>query len=382
MRILIFTFIYYIFLLWYGVNFLSFSIVEAKSLERVWFLKYIFDFSFNIFGHNDLALRIVPVFFSVLSLFLYYLISKNYFNKKNDLEFNIIIFILIPGFIISSLIVNKSIFLIFLTLLFIYSYFNFRILSYILLIIYVFVDYAFVNFYFALVFFAIYKKDSKFLLFVLVLLAINANFFNYDIGGKPRGYFLDVMGTYFLIFSPLVFVYYLYSLYKGFFLKKDIIYFIATLTFFLSLLLSFRQHIRIDDYAPFAIIYVIYMVKIFLNSYRVRLPRFRKGYKIIFVILFSSLILFDVAIFLNRYTPARNLSGSFYFIKPLALYLKNKQINNIDCNNKYLCQNLNFYGIQKGSKYYLVYSKKENQVSIFHKNKEILKINVSKLNTL
>jgi len=382
MRILFFFLFYYIFLFWYGVNFLSFSLVEAESFEKVWFLRYVFDFAFSLFGQNDFALRLIPMIFSILSVMLYYKISAFYFKKEKDLAFNVIIFSLIPGFIISSLIVNKSIFLIFLTLLFIYTYKTNKKIAYFLLGLYVFIDYAFINLYFALIFFAIYKKETKFLFYVLLLFAINANLFNFYIGGKPRGYFLDVMGTYFLIFSPLVFVYFIFTLYKGLFLKKDIIYFISAMTFLLSLVLSFRQHIRIDDYAPFSLIYIIYMVKIFLNSYRVRLPRFRKGYKSIFVILFSSLIMFDVAIFLNRYTPARNLSSSFYFVKPLAEILKKKKITKIYCNNKNICKTLDFYGVKNGDEYYLVYSKSSKKVSIFHKKRKILSVDVSKLNTL
>jgi len=382
MRVVVFFIFYYLFLYWYGVNFLSFSLIEAKSLHEVWFLKYVFNISFELFGKNDFALRIVPLFFSILSILLYYKISLSYFKKQKDLYFNILIFSLIPGFIISSLIVNKSIFLIFLTLLFVYIYKFNKFYSYILLFFLAFVDYAFINLYFALIFYAIYKKDTNFLFFSLALLALNSTIFNYSIGGKPRGYFLDVMGTYFLIFSPLVFVYFLYTLYKGLFLKKDIIYFIASMAFFLSLVLSFRQHIRIDDYAPFSLIYVIYMVKIFLNSYRVRLPKFRKSYKLIFIILFSSLIIFDVAIFLNRYTPAKSLSASFYFIKPLASRLKKEKINNISCNNKYLCESLEFYGIKKGNNFRLIYSKSSQKVSIFHKKELIKTLNVSKLNTL
>jgi hypothetical protein len=124
------------------------------------------------------------------------------------------------------------------------------------------------------------------------------------------------------------------------------------------------------------------MVRIFLNSYRVRLPQFRRGYKIIFSFLFGSLILFDIAIFLNRYTPAKNLSNSFYFIKPIVKILKNKKINYIACNNKYLCKSLYFYGINKGEEFYLKYSKRERKVSIFHKKRKIYEINVSNLNTL
>ena len=372
------VFLYYIFLYWYSVSFLSFSIVEAKSVEDFYILKFLLSF-FNV--NNDFSLRILPLVFSFLSLLLFYDLSEIYLKEKYK-YFATLIFIFIPGFIISSVIINKSIFLIFFTLLFILTFKKYRFLSYILLISYVFIDYSFISLYFALIFYAVYKKDTKLLIFSLILLAVNANYFNFKIDGKPKGYFLDVLGTYILIFSPFVFVYFLYTIYKGFFVKKDILFFIGSLSFLLSILLSFRQRIKIDDFAPFVLPYVIYMIKIFLTSYKVRLPRFRKSYKILFIVLFSSMLIFDISLFLNQYTPAKNLSNSFYFVKNLALFLKKHNIQNINCNNNYFCKSLYFYGIKQGDKYYLEYSIKRNKVSIFHKQKKVLDINVSNLNTL
>ena len=370
--------VYYLFLYWYSVNFLSFSIVEAKSVKNFYLLKFLIKF---LHINSDSTLRLLPLSVSFFSLILFYNLCTIYLKEKYKF-FATLIFVFIPGFIISSVIVNKSVFLIFFTLLFIYTFKKFRILSYLLLVLYVFLDYSFISLYFALIFYAIYKKDTKLLVFSLILLAVNANYFNYKIDGKPQGYFLDVLGTYVLIFSPFVFVYFLFTIYKGFFFKKDILFFIGSLSFLLSIILSFRQRIKIDDYAPFVLPYVIYMIKVFLNSYNVRLPRFRKSYKVLFVFLFSSMLFFDIAIFLNRYTPARNLSGSFYFMKNLADFLKKNNIYELKCNNRYICDSLNFYGIKKGIKYNLYYSIKKGRVSIFHNNKKILDVNVSNLNTL
>ncbi len=371
-------FIYYLFLYWYGIHFLSFSIIEATSIDKFYILKVIFNL-FHI--NNDFILRLIPLVFSFFSLILFLDLSGIYLKSKYK-YFSTLIFIFIPGFIISSIIINKSIFLIFFTLLYIYTFKKYKLISYILLIFYVFIDYSFIALYFALIFYAIYKKDTKLLIFSLILLAVNANYFDYKIHGKPKGYFLDVLGTYILIFSPFVFVYFLYTIYKGFFLKKDVLFFIGAFSFLLSIILSFRQRIKIDDYAPFVLPYVIYMIKVFLNSYKVRLPRFRKSYKLLFVFLFFTMIIFDIALFLNQYTPARNLSNSFYFIKNLAKILKKRDINYLKCNNEYLCQSLKFYGIKLGNNYYLNYSIKRNKVSIFHNKKKILDINVSNLNTL
>ncbi len=382
MRLIVFYLFYYLFLLWYGVNFLSFSIVEVDSIKNFPLLNYILDFSISIFGKNDFALRFTSIIFSIFSVLLFYNLSNYFFKKKNDIYFATIIFSLIPGFIISSLIINKSIYLLFFTLLFFYLYKEKKFFSYLLLFLGVFLDKSLIVLYLGLIFYSIYKKDNFLLILSIILFTFNANYFNYRIGGKPKGYFLNVFGTYFLIFSPLVFVYFLYTLYKGFFVKKEIIFFIAITSFLVSILFSFRQRIKIDDYAPFVLPYVLYMVKIFLNSYRVRLPRFRLSYKLLFIILFSSMILFDIVLFLNCYTPAKKITSSFYFIKPLVKKLKNKKIDYLYCNNSKLCTSLYFYGINKGNKYYLKYEKSNFRVSIFHKKKRILIIDVSKLNTL
>jgi len=382
-KIFFISLIFYLFLLWYGVSFLSFSIIDVRSIEHFPVLNYILGFFFKIFGKNDFALRLPEILTGFINVLLFYKITEFYLKKEKDRFYATLIFMLIPGMIISSLIVNKSVYIIFLTLLFVYFYKTNKYVSYVLLGLMVFLDYSFISLYFALIFYSIYKRDNILLVLSLIFLAVNANYFNYDIGGKPKGHFLDLFGTYFLIFSPFVFIYFLFSLYKGFFDKKrDIVFFIAFFTFVISIILSFRQRIKIDDYAPYTLIYVVYMVKYYLNSYRVRLPQFRKTYKALFVFLFITLFVFDLALFFNRYTPARNLSRSYYFIKPLVYQLKINKIDNLYSNNPRLIKALNFYGIKKGDKYKIVYQKRKNKVSIFHKNRKILKFDVSKLHTL
>lgn len=382
MRVVFLSLIFYLFLLWYGINFLSFSIVDIKSIENFPILNNILNVSIYLFGKNDFAIRIPGIIMGFLSTLLFYKLTFFYLKKEKDRFFSAFIFMLIPGMIISSLVINKSIYIIFSVLLFAYLYKNLKVLSYFLLFFFIFLDKSYISLYFALVFYALYKRDNFLLVLSLIFLALNANYFNYAIKGKPKGYFLDIFGTYFLIFSPFVFLYFLYSIYKGVLdKKKDIVFFIAFFAFIISTILSFRQRIKIDDYAPFTLIFIIYMVKYFLNSFRVRLPKFRTMYKFIFGFLFGSLILFDLVLFFNSYTPAKNLTNSYYFIKPLVKVLKEHKINYIKSNNKYLQTALNFYGINSGDKYILIY-KKNKKVSIFHKNRKLLEIDVSKLNTI
>jgi len=382
-KVLLASIAFYSFLLWYGVNILSFSIIDVRSIEHFPLINNILDIFFSIFGKNDFALRLPGIITGFTSVLLFYKLTEFYLKKEKDRFYAALIFMLIPGMIISSLIVNKSVYIIFLTLLFVYLYKTNKFISYIFLAFPVVLDYSFISLYFALIFYSVYKRDNLLLILSLIFLAVNANYFNYDIGGKPKGHFLDLFGTYFLIFSPFVFIYFLFSMYKGLLdNKRDIIFFIAFFTFIISIILSFRQRIKIDDYAPYTLIYIVYMVKYYLNSYRVRLPQFRKTYKTLFVFLFVSLFLFDLALFFNRYTPARKLSGSYYFIKPLIYELKKRNIKYIYSQDKRFLKILEFYGLKGGNEYKIEYKKRENKVSIFHKNKKILEIDVSKLNTI
>jgi len=382
MKHIILFFLCYLFLFLYGVNFLSFSITDVKGMESFPFIKYILDFSIYVFGHNDFAIRLPGVLISVFSLYLFYNTALFYLKRKDALLATYLYF-LIPGVIVSSLIINKAIYLIFLTLLFVYLYHTLRKISYLVLILLAFIDYSFIPLFFSLIFFAVYKRDNVLVFLSLVLLAFNFFYFHYDIGGKPKGHFIDLIGIYFLIFSPFVFVYFLYSLYKClFFKKKNLIFFISAFSFLFSLILSFRQKIKVDDYAPFMVIFMICMVKVFLNSYRVRLPQFRTLHKLLFSILLFSLISFDIGVFFNFSTPARKLTSSYYFIKPLSKMLKQKKIDYIYSDNRAFVKALNFYGIKKGNKYFIAYDKKHSQVSVIHNHKVLLKINVSKLNTI
>jgi hypothetical protein len=207
---------------------------------------------------------------------------------------------------------------------------------------------------------------------------INANYFNYDIGGHPKGHLIDILGVYFAIFSPFVFIYFIYVLIKSF-KKPSLLWFISTWGLLFSILLSFRQKIKIDDFAPYVIVAIVFMVAVFFSDYRVRLKIFRTSYKFMFSLLFGSLILFDVFILSSKLLNIK-IINQFKFSKEVSLFLKSKNIDEINCNSKNFCRKLYFYGIHKGDKYFLNFDKNRQKVSISHNQKEIFNFYVSKLN--
>lgn len=377
MNIRIYFLFYYIFLFWYAIH-LNIGDFEVSYLQNSNLINYVSNFFFSILGKSNFSLRLLSLIFSFFSILLYAKIAKHYFKSTKEINFTLIIFSLMPGFIIASLFYNKSIYLIFLTLLFIYTFLYYRFFSYILLALYTFLDYSFVSLYFGLVFYSIYKKDTRFLIYSLLLLMINANYFHYDINGHPQGHFLNLFIVYLAIFSPFVFVYFLYAILKTF-KKPNLLWFISTFALLFSIILSFRQKIRIDDYAPFVIISVVFMIKVFLNDYRVRLKIFRKPFKLLFVFLFSSLILFDLFLLSSKYFFNKKIFFQFNYSQEVAKFLKKENINYIYCNDKTFCKKLYFYGLQKGTVYYIEFDKKNKKVSILHNGIKLYDKSVSKL---
>ena len=379
MKKLVFFFIFFYLFLFSYATFMDIGSLEIIYLQHNYPITFIENIFLNIFGHNNFALRLPSLILSILSIFLYYQISKKYLKTATDIYLSTLVFALMPGFIIASLLFNKSIYLIFLVLFFIYLFLYHRFLSYILLLIYTIIDYSFFTLYLALIFYSIYKRDTKFLIYSLLLFMINANYFDYTIGGKPKGHFLDVLMIYFSIFSPFVFIYFIYSLIKSM-KKPSLLWFISSVALLFSILLSFRQKIKIDDFAPFVIIAVIFMIMVFFKDYRIRLKIFRSFYRKLFIFLFSSLVIFDIVLFISPYYFKDKIFSQFRYSHKISLFLKQHNIDNIKCNNPHFCKKLYFYGLHKGDEYFIKIDKGFKKVSISHNHKVLYNFYVSKLN--
>ncbi len=167
-----------------------------------------------------------------------------------------VIYALLPGVNSAALLLNPISVVIFLTLLFLYLYiYGYKILSYSILAITLLVDNSFLILYLALFFYAISIKDKKLLIYSMILFGISMYLYGFDDGGKPKGYFIDMLGVYAAIFSPFLFLYYIYALYRVLIKEqKSILWYITFVSFAMSMLLSMRQKIYIEDFAPFVVI--------------------------------------------------------------------------------------------------------------------------------
>ena len=341
----------------FETNSISISANEAQiffySNSMVHYVSHLFV---GVLGQNDLALRLPFIIFHILSLFLIYKISKLFLKRRTDRILSVTIFALLPGINSAALLVNSASIVIFLTLLFVYLYIcNYKLLSYFILLFSLFVDNSFSILYLSLIFFAISKRDNRLLTFSIVLFGLSMYMYGFDDGGKPRGYFLDTFGVYSAIFSPFLFLYYIYTLYRILIKEeKNLIWYISFVAFVLSLLLSLRQRVHIEDFAPFATLATPLMVKVFFNSYRVRLPEFRKWHRAVAIFVISFLFINTFFTFINKplyllfENPKRHFAYKYDIVKDLVQILNKQGIKKINTADNYLALRLKFYGISSG----------------------------------
>ena len=371
---------------------LSISYYEASLLYGDFsFLQAVINISLYFFGQNDFALRLPMILFHIMSVLLLFKISKKYLKYDRNRLWLVLIFILLPGVISSALIVNNAGLVIFGLLLFVYIYENYsQIYLYPMLGAYLFLSDGFIYLYLALTIYALKKEDRVFFIFNLLLFVVSLFLYGIDTHGSPKGYLLDSVAIYAAIFTPIIFVYIFYVLYRKYLTKDiDILWFISTVTFVFSLLLSFRQRVNIEFFAPYLMLALPLIAQTFEHSYRVRLSMFRKNYRLVFVISLAFLFINSSVVFFNKYIyividkPKKHFSYKMHVAKELATELKSKGITCVS-TNKRMSKRLEFYGVTKCNKYLLEENPRDaeiiNSVTVSYKKRVVYSANVTKLN--
>lgn len=344
-------------------------------------LSVITNISIYIFGQNDIALRLPFILFYLFSILLMYKLTENYFRYEKDRFIAICTFMLLPGVLSASLLVNSAIIVIFLTLLYLYYFEKHEKHSYVLLIFFLFIDNSFAILYLALFFYSIKNKDKKFIIFTLALFCISMYIYGFSTNGKPRGFLIDTFGIYATIFSPFLFLYFIYTIYKtGLKNERTLIWYISSTALILSLLISFRQRVYIEDFAPFVVISLPIMLKTFFSAYRVRLREFRKGYNLLVFLVVSMLSLNVILTFINKPmylilpNPSKHFVYEYHFIKELSEELRKRGIKNIRTDSEELALRLRFYNINRGDDYFLTlkkYDGESEKISVKYYGKEV-----------
>lgn len=375
---------------------LSISTIELHFLNNSTSpLKDIINFSFALFGQNDFALRLPMAVMHLLSVALMYKFSFQYLEKCSERVLFILMFIFLPGLQSSALIVNPAGMIFFFLLIYINIYNLNKYINYIFLALLMFIDVAFSNLYLGLFFYSMYKKESTTLWYSLLLFSISMYYYKVDIGGVPSGYFLDIFGMYAALFTPIIFLYLIYTLYKKIVIKEiDLVTVVAMTSFVFSLLLSLRQNIEIESFATFIMLSSVVAMQMFIRSYRVRLKEFRKRYKVLFVVAFVMLLLNECTLLFNSYlyivieNPKELFTNKVHVAKELARELAENNITCINLRNQGMQSRLKFYGINKCrlEKVWFKESKEKDKVyqkvTVNYHKRKVYEINVSKIHKI
>ena len=347
----------FVFLL-YAANSLSISYNEAEIFfQKHSLLGYILKLSAHFFGQNDLAVRGVMIFFHIASVALMYKVSKFYIKLEFDRIIAVLLFVLLPGTLASALIINNAGICITLALLCIYLFhIKKKILFSLFFCLAFFIDGDFLIFYAGFFIFALYKRKPPLAWLSAILFLLTLYFFGFETNGRPSGHFIDTFGIFAAVFSPFVFILFVYTIYRIWVKeKKDLLWFITICSFCFCMIVSVRQRLELEQFLPFCVIATPLMVRVFFNSYRVRLPKFRKGHKIctslvmLFLIFNWSAIIFNQIFYLFLSDPTKHLTYKFDVAKELADKLKEAGVQDIATEDTRLALRLKFYGIKTKS---------------------------------
>lgn len=309
----------------------------------------------DIFG-GFLGLRILFMLFGLLSALMFLSVAQKYFTQSRDAYLATTVFMFMPGTLIGATLANASMILLFGILLFVWFYYKeWRIAQFLVLLSLLFVHQSAIIIYIALAIYALSLKDRFLLLGSATLIGLCFFFGSFiPVGGKPAGHFLENIGALAAIFSPFLFLFFSYSMYriliKG---DKDIIWHISFFAFAVSLMLSIRQRVHIIDFAPYMIIAILPMVKLFYKSVRCRLPQFRLKHRIgfyavlIVMILSSATMVFHKSLFIFFDDNSKHFAYKVYVPYWKAKELKSKNIDCIDSKSIKERYQMRYYGISQ-----------------------------------
>ena len=299
-----------------------------------------------------LGLRLFFLLFGFLTIGLFYYLSKHYFPKNDDAYLATFIFMFLPGILTASVLANAAIVVLPLVLLFVILYEKgyFVPLLFIMLLLF-FVHESSIVFFIALFLYGVMYQDKKLVFSSFLFFAAFVYFSKgITIGGRPTGHFAEIFGLYATIFSPLMFLYFVYAMYRTLLRgKQTLLWYISFTALAFSLLLSIRQRVAIADFAPYVMIAVIVMLDVYNQSVRVRLPAFQKYYKrgfyvvVLFLSLTVSTIVFHKLLYYVTPNPKKHFAHRLYAPYMMAEKLKSEGKNCYEGSNRRYYYQLKYY---------------------------------------
>jgi len=248
------------------------------------------------------GLRLCSLGFGIFNVQLFSLLLEDYFDQVQDRRFTVMIFLLLPGVIASTVLLNDAVFALGFVLLFLVALrrgiFWLQLVAMGLLLLSATAAFAF---FIAVAWHALERRDRRLAMLAVGMTAAALLFGHYDFTGKPRGHFLELLGVYAALFSPLFFIYYFYALYRtsleG---PRDLYWKIGFVSLVLSLVLSIRQQILIVDFSPYLLVGTMIPVAVYFRSLRVRMRRFQRPYRALGALVLATLFLSAALVVFHR----------------------------------------------------------------------------------
>ncbi|MHC3995801.1 hypothetical protein ACXWTF_13325 [Thiomicrolovo sp. ZZH C-3] len=311
--------------------------------------------SIALFGQNDVALRLPMIVMNLASALLLYKVAKPYGRHARERVWLVAVFLLLPGVISSSLLVDEAALVTLGLFLYLFLEQRFGRRADLLLPLLALIDVAFALLFIGLAVQAYRVQRHRYLGAYLLLTVVTVSAWGFNTGGVPQNQFLDMMGLYAAVFTPVVFVYLVYVLYRRYVTgQAELLCAVAATALVLSLLLSFRQRIEIEQFAPFLMAALPLGMQTFYHSYRVRLRPFRKRYRLLFTLAMGLLVLNAGAVFFNKAAylfiddPSRYFAYRTHIAKELADALKARDIACATLpRNRSMQLRLRFYGVEE-----------------------------------
>ncbi len=343
-------------ILLYMISEISISYKETVRLydSSLWIFTWV-RFCLEVFGTNDYALRGLFVVLHCCNMFFMYAIGRIYLKKPNDSLLLVLIYALLPGINISALMIYESEFILCVLLFICYIQLRFKTMPYIVIFAIGWFDLVFCVLFVALGIYALIHRKTTIFVAALIGFGINMFLYSSSIGGIPQAYFFDVLGGFAMLFSPLLFLYYVYTLYAAIARRKEdsLMVLISVSGVVLSLLLSLRQEINLVKFAPLCVVGLPVLVYGFFNDMRVRLKAYRMRFKVRMFLVFSVLCLETFCLYGNKlsyfFSSNPNFAYPYYIAKDVANELKKRGIDSIKVQDASLDLRLKFYGISVGS---------------------------------
>ncbi len=368
--------LFFLIIAFFSLGILSFMITEISiSDKEAYSFFYHSSLFFNAmryfashFGQNDLMIKMPLLILHFLNLCLFYGICRYILHKKTDALFCLVIYACLPGVNLGTLFLIESNWITFFTFFIGYFYTRYKKIPIIVLSITTFLSSGAMVLLLGIAIFMLKNQKIKTFLFCLVCIGINFYFYDFDIGGKPQTYFLETLGQIAMLYSPLLFIYYAYSIYWGLRQSKHLLPYISATSIVFCIILSLRQNINFYIFIPQSLLALPIMMQCFLSEVRIRLPQFRKTYYLFAALVFSLLFLQTCVILGNKITylfsNKPNFASSYYFGKEIATQLKELGISAIHTPSSALRLQLLFYGINDSKHLKLLPTKQAKHADI------------------